>query len=165
MTYTSRWTSPLGQITLAGEGGALTGLWFEGQERYAATLTGPHEAGTLPVLEQAARWLEIYFGGGVPDFTPPLDPAGTDFSRRVWRRLLAIPRGQTVTYGQLAAELGLPAGAARVVGGAVGRNPISILIPCHRVVGANGALTGYAGGLERKRRLLALEGCSLAMEV
>ncbi len=109
-------------------------------------------------LEQAARWLDIYFSGRDPGFAPPLSLRGTAFERSVWAELMKIPFGQTATYGAIAARLGLPRGAARAVGGAVGRNPVSLVVPCHRVVGANGRLTGYAGGLERKRFLLALEG-------
>ena len=109
------------------------------------------------LFDQAERWLKLYFSGGRPDFTPPLRPRGTAFQEAVWRRLLAIPYGCTAAYGEIAASLGLPPGAARAVGGAVGRNPISLIIPCHRVVGTNGNLTGYAGGIERKKRLLELE--------
>ena len=157
MDYVWHYASPLGGIMLASDGQALTGLWFEGQKYFAAGLDGEHEEKALPVFDETARWLDAYFGGREPGFTPPLRPRGTAFQRAVWEQLLTVPCGGTLSYGQLAARLGLPRAAARAVGGAVGRNPVSLIIPCHRVVGADGSLTGYAGGLERKRRLLALE--------
>ncbi len=157
MDYTHRYLSPLGGIILASDGEALTGLWFEGQRYFGAGLHGEHTEKPLPVFDQADRWLDVYFSGREPDFTPSLRPRGTVFQEAVWRRLTAIPYGHTLSYGEIAASLGLPPGSARAVGGAVGRNPISLIIPCHRVVGTNGSLTGYAGGIERKKRLLALE--------
>ena len=157
MDYTHAYLSPLGGITLASDGEALTGLWFDGQKHFGSTLEESHTEKRLPVFEQADRWLDTYFSGKAPDFTPPLRPRGTAFQKAVWRCLLEIPYGRTVSYGEIAASLGLPSGAARAVGGAVGRNPISLMIPCHRVLGANGNLTGYAGGVDRKKRLLELE--------
>ncbi len=157
MDYTHAYLSPLGVITLASDGEALTGLWFEGQKHFGAGLDREHMEKPLPVFDQAEKWLDLYFSGREPDCPPPLRPRGTAFQEAVWNRLLAVPYGQTVTYGEIAASLALPPGSARAVGGAVGRNPISLLIPCHRVVGADGSLTGYAGGVERKKRLLALE--------
>lgn len=157
MEYTHQYPSPLGVITLASDGEALVGLWFEGQRHFGKGLTGEKAERPLPVFDQADRWLDVYFSSEKPDFMPPLRPRGTAFQEAVWRRLLDIPYGHTVTYGEIAASLGLPPGAARAVGGAVGRNPISLMIPCHRVVGADGGLTGYAGGIERKKRLLKLE--------
>ena len=157
MDYTHRYLSPLGMITLASDGEALIGLWFEGQQYFEAGLNGETAEKSLPVFDQTDRWLDVYFSGREPDFTPPLRPRGTVFQETVWRRLLTVPYSKTVTYGEIAASLGLPPGAARAVGGAVGRNPISLIIPCHRVVGTNGNLTGYAGGIERKKRLLELE--------
>ena len=156
MDQICRYASPLGGITLAGDGEALVGLWFDGQKHFAAGLNGLTENEALPVFAQARRWLDAYFSGEAPDHTPPLRPRGTPFQLAVWRLLTEIPYGQTVTYGALAARLHRP-GAAQAVGGAVGRNPLSLMIPCHRVVAADGGLTGYAGGLERKRWLLALE--------
>ena len=160
MTHVSHYDSPLGGITLAEEGGALTGLWFDGQKHFPAHLDGSADSGPTPALIEAMRWLDAYFSGRDPDFTPLLAPQGTAFQRAVWDLLLTIPYGETVTYGHLADQLarrtGKPA-SARAVGGAVGRNPISLIVPCHRVVGADGSLTGYAGGVERKARLLALE--------
>ena len=161
MDYVWHYDSPQGGITLASDGEALTGLWFDGQRHFAATLGGEHEGKPLPVFEQATRWLDAYFAGRVPDFAPPLRLIGTPFQKAVWELLLTIPYGETRSYGELAAMLaearGLRRASARAVGAAVGRNPISLIIPCHRVLGSDGRLTGYAGGLERKRALLELE--------
>ncbi len=166
MEYTHHTASPLGGITLAGDGDALTGLWFDGQRHFAEGLDPCSREGDLPVFRRAERWLEAYFNGADPGFTPLLRPKGSPFRRSVWEILLTIPRGQTLTYGEIAARLarqqGLPRMSARAVGGAVAHNPISLIIPCHRVVGADGSLTGYAGGIERKLRLLALEGADTA---
>lgn len=147
----------MGRITLASDGEALIGLWFEGQKHFGAGLAAEHTEKILSIFDQADQWLDIYFSGREPDFTPPLRPRGTAFQEAVWRRLRTIPYGHTLSYGEIAASLGLSPGAARAVGGAVGRNPISLIIPCHRVVGAGGGLTGYAAGVERKKRLLELE--------
>ena len=161
MDYTRRYASPLGGITLAGDGECLVGLWFDGQKYWGEGLDTNHREERLAVFEQAERWLDAYFGGSDPGFTPPLRLRTTPFRRAVWEVLLTIPYGQTATYGEIAKRvaerMGLPRMSARAVGGAVGRNAISLIIPCHRVVGSDGSLTGYAGGLERKRRLLALE--------
>lgn len=166
MEYIHLCRSPLGPITLSGDGEALTGLWFQGQKYFGSTLSGREEEGSLPVFDRTEEWLELYFSGRDPGFLPPLRPQGTPFRRAVWELLLTIPYGQTVTYGQLAQELAGRTGrgsmSARAVGGAVGRNPISLLIPCHRVLGAAGSLTGYAGGTDRKLRLLELEGAAFA---
>ena len=154
--------SPLGEILLAAEDGALCGLWFVGQKYEGAGLTAGSTPGPVsadPVLEKAQAWLESYFDGANPEIGFPLAPRGTAFQRAVWDALLDIPYGQTTTYGELARRLG--GASARAVGGAVGRNPVSIIIPCHRVLGADGRLTGYAGGLERKRYLLRLEGAKI----
>lgn len=159
MDSVSRYESPLGGIMLAGDGAALVGLWFCGQKHFAAGLASEHDERDLPVFAAARRWLDIYFSGRAPGFVPPLALRGSEFRRRVWRVLLGIPYGQTRTYGEIAAELGLSAGA-RAVGAAVAHNPISLIVPCHRVVGAGGRLTGYAGGVERKARLLELEGAA-----
>ena len=155
MDYTCHYDSPLGGITLASDGEALTGLWFDGQKYFADTLDAEHEEQPLPVFDEAVRWLDLYFGGEVPDFTLELSPRGSAFRRRVWDALLAIPYGHTTTYGEIAKKLGCK--SAQAVGGAVGRNPVSLLIPCHRVLGADGSLTGYAGGVDKKRSLLRLE--------
>lgn len=152
---TWHYDSPLGGITLAGEGDALTGLWFDGQAHFGSTLDTQSDKFWLPVFEDACRWLDSYFAGRIPDFVPKLDLRGTPFRHRVWQALLDIPYGETVSYGELARRLACP--SARAVGSAVGRNPVSLIVPCHRVLGSGGALTGYAGGLERKRWLLQLE--------
>ena len=130
---------------------------LEGQKRFGAGLDGTEKEGPLPAFDAADRWLERYFTGTEPGAPPPLLLAGTAFSRAVWAELLLIPYGQTATYGEIAARLGAGRAASRAVGAAVGRNPISLMVPCHRVIGADGAMTGYAGGLERKKWLLALE--------
>ena len=165
MEYTYRFSSPLGGILLSGLDDALTGLWFEGQRLYASTLSQPCEERLIPVLEQAICWLEQYFSGKAPEFTPPLAPKGTPFRQAVWDILLTIPFGKTMTYGEIAARIAMQRGLSRMsaqaVGGAVGHNPISLMIPCHRVIGFDGGLTGYGGGLERKKSLLLLEGMRL----
>lgn len=161
MQYTTTYQSPLGSITLAADGEALTGLWFEGQKYYALYLDKENEEKDLPVFQQAKEWLDIYFSGRDPDFTPPMRFTGSDFQNEVWAILAAIPYGKTRTYGDIAQELAQKRGLARMsaqaVGGAVGKNEISIIVPCHRVVGSNGSLTGYAGGIAKKVELLKLE--------
>lgn len=160
MTYTMHYDSPLGGILLAADEEGLTGAWFEGQKYFAAKLPPEHEEGTTPVLADACHWLDVYFSGREPDFTPKLHLIGSDFRQAVWALLLKIPYGQTTTYGALAKQLAEAGGkqvSAQAVGGAVGRNRISLIIPCHRVIGADGRLTGYAGGLDRKAKLLAWE--------
>lgn len=161
MLYTSHYASPLGGMTLVSDGTALVGLYFDGQKYAAEGLDATHTQKNLPVFEEARRWLDVYFSGRKPDFTPPTAPAGTAFQQSVWKILRTIPYGQTVTYGAIARRIEQNTGrriSAQAVGGAVGRNPISILIPCHRVIGADGSLTGYAGGLDKKERLLQWEG-------
>lgn len=162
MQYVSRYSSPLGDILLAADDMGLTGVWFEGQKHFARGLHGAHEARALPLFGEAKRWLDQYFSGREPDFMPPLHLIGTAFECEVWAILREIPYGGTTTYGKVAAQIaerrGLAHMSAQAVGGAVGRNPVSILVPCHRVLGAGGGLTGYAGGLDKKRALLALEG-------
>lgn len=162
MTYTTTQDSPLGRLRLAADETGLTGIWFEDGKYALEGLDPDHVEQETPVLAETRHWLEEYFSGKVPAFLPPLHPAGSPFRQAVWKLLLEIPYGQTTTYGALAAQLAKQQGrdrmSAQAVGGAVGHNPISILIPCHRVVGTDGSLTGYAGGLERKRFLLRLEG-------
>ena len=162
MVYTCKYSSPLGDILLAADEVGLTGLWFEGQKYFANTLPDEQISQETHILAEAKKWLDIYFSGEEPKFTPPLHPAGTAFRQAVWKILLQIPYGQTVTYGeiaqQLAAEQGISTMSAQAVGGAVGHNKISIIIPCHRVIGADGSLTGYAGGIDKKIALLKLEG-------
>lgn len=155
MTYTYNYSSPLGEILLAANGNGLTGLWFYGAKYFAADLEDERTEKLTPVLRQTLRWLDIYFSGSEPDFMPPLELHGSDFRRRVWAELAKIPYGETVTYGEIAKKLGVK--SAQAVGGAVGHNPVSIIVPCHRVLGADGSLTGYAGGTDKKARLLELE--------
>lgn len=157
----SRIDTPLGAMTMAGDETVLTGLWFDGQAHFGAGLTGAERARETELSRAVRAWLAAYFDGAAPEPAFALAPRGTPFQKAVWSALAEIPRGGLATYGQIAAMLSDRTGRrvpARAVGGAVARNPISIVIPCHRVVGANGSLTGYAGGLERKRRLLRLEG-------
>ena len=161
MLYTSHYASPLGGMTLVSDGTALVGLYFDGQKYAAEGLDATHTQKNLPIFKEVRRWLDVYFSGRKPDFTPPTAPAGTAFQQSVWEILRTIPYGQTVTYGAIARRIEQNTGcrmSAQAVGGAVGRNPISILIPCHRVVGTNGSLTGYAGGIDKKERLLRWEG-------
>lgn len=161
MEYAHYYNSPLGKILLASDGHALTGLWFEGQKYFAAKLDPDHEEKDLPVFAQVAEWLAMYFDGENPAFMPPLTLKGTPFQKEVWEAMLAIPFGQTTTYAKIAAEIarrrGLASMSAQAVGSAVAHNPISLIIPCHRVVGSDGSLTGYAGGIEKKEWLLAME--------
>lgn len=161
MDYINHYCSPIGNILLAADDMGLTGLWFEGQKYFALNLDKVHEERELPVFEKAKQWLDVYFLGKEPDFTVPLHFTGTDFQNDVWKILCAIPYGQTMTYGEIAkkiaAKKGLPSMSAQAVGGAVGHNEISIIVPCHRVVGKNGSLTGYAGGIDKKIKLLQLE--------
>ncbi len=147
--------SPLGTLTIVAENDVLTALLIAGQKYEALHLAGEGQERETPVLHQAKAWLDSYFAGERPDPADlPLSPKGTAFRQRVWRELLCIPYGLTESYGNLAARLG---SSARAVGNAVGRNPLSIIIPCHRVLGSDGSLTGYAGGLENKKKLLKLE--------
>lgn len=155
----TEFASPVGKLTLAGEGESLTGLWLEGQ-RYFGDPGHPERLGEAPVFPAVRRWLETYFRGMDPGPTPHMAPEGTPFQKQVWELLRTIPWGETTTYGALAQRLEAETGrrtSPRAVGSAVGRNPISILIPCHRVLGADGSLTGYAGGTERKEYLLRNE--------
>ncbi len=166
MKYTDHYDSPLGGITLAGDGEALTGLWFDGQTYFAARLDKNAREASLPVFEETKKWLNLYFTGQNPDFIPPLSFAGaSDFRRRVWEILLAIPYGKTRSYGSIAREIAAGSDkkpSAQAVGGAVGHNPVSLIVPCHRVVGSGGCLTGYAGGLDKKIALLRLEKADTA---
>ena len=163
MTYTSDYPSPLGAITLASDGQSLTGLWFDGQKYFGSTLQGETLMAQpdLHIFRQTRLWLDIYFGGEEPRFTPQLRLQTSPFRRLVWQALLSIPYGQTRTYADIARivapQMGLATMSAQAVGGAVGHNPISIIIPCHRIVGSDGSLTGYAGGIDRKQKLLLLE--------
>ena len=161
MIYAYHYRSPLGGITLAGDGEALNGLWFDGQQHFPHNLTADSTEAELPVFAQTVNWLDTYFSGKEPDFMPPISLQTTPFRRAVYDILLTIPYGHTMTYGEIAnliaAQKGIECMSAQAVGGAVGYNPIAIIIPCHRVIGADGSLTGYAGGLDRKIRLLQTE--------
>ena len=165
MLYTGYYQSPLGRLLLAADEIGLTGLWFERQRHFAQGLAPVHTDEETPILAQTRRWLDLYFRGMQPDFVPPLHPIGSAFQQSVWEILLQIPYGHTTTYGEIARQIaqkqGISRMSAQAVGGAVGHNPISILIPCHRVVGVNGRLTGYAGGIEKKIQLLTLEKCDM----
>lgn len=167
MDYIARYDSPLGRITMASDGTALAGLWWDGQRYFAQGVNAnPEEEERLPVFNLTRHWLDAYFKGKVPDFLPPLLLRGTEFRRRVWQELLHIPYGQLLSYGEIAHRITCghthQKAAARAVGGAVGHNPVSLIVPCHRVIGKNGTLTGYAGGLERKAGLLQWEQDVLA---
>lgn len=161
MKYYDTWASPLGEMWMQSEGEALCGLWFAGQKYFDLPPLRQGIRQDLPVFAETKRWLEEYFSGKALAFTPPLQLNGTPFQRMIWAMLLQIPYGETTTYGRLAAQaaekLGREKMSAQAVGGAVGHNPISLIVPCHRVVGADGSLTGYAGGVEKKARLLDLE--------
>lgn len=159
--YIHNYDSPLGKIVISSDGTALTGLCFEGQRCYDEILSGNYEQKELSVFAQAESWLDIYFSGQAPDFAPSLVLSGTPFRKAVWEIILSIPYGETMTYGEIAKIIAMHNGmtkmSAQAVGGAVGHNPVSIIVPCHRVVGANGRMTGYSGGIDKKIKLLALE--------
>ena len=161
MDYIYHYHSLLGVITLASDGEALTGLWFDEQKYFPHKLISESIESELPIFKQTVKWLDIYFSGRIPDFIPPISLNTTPFRKAVYDILLTIPYGQTMTYGEIARILakqnGVERMSAQAVGGAVGHNPVSIIIPCHRVVGADGSLTGYAGGLNKKIELLKLE--------
>jgi methylated-DNA-[protein]-cysteine S-methyltransferase len=157
-TAQTTWNSPLGPVLIARTGQGLAGVWFEGQKDHPGTLAAPQRPAD-PLLVRAVAQLEAYFAGHQRVFDLPLDLHGTPFQRSVWLALLRIPAGLTRSYGEIAREIGAP-NAVRAVGAAVGKNPVSVVVPCHRVIGGNGSLTGYAGGIERKKALLALEGRS-----
>ena len=159
--YIDTYASPLGIITMGSNGKQLTGLWFEGQKHFGDTLCDRPQHLSLPIFDETRTWLDVYFQGKCPTFTPPILLNNTPFRRTVWQLLLTIPYGETTTYKDIARQWarhhGMKSMSSQAVGGAVGRNPISIIIPCHRVIGTNGSLTGYAGGLDRKRWLLQWE--------
>lgn len=157
MTYTSSYSSPLGHVLLASDGDNLTGLWFSGQKYEGGTLEKEIKKDpSLLLFQHVNEWLDAYFGGRRPSADAlPLAPAGGAFRQSVWEVLLTVPYGKTLTYGAIAKQIGCQ--SAQAVGGAVGHNPISIIIPCHRVIGSNGSLTGYAGGIDRKLKLLDIE--------
>ena len=162
MIYTQWYNSPLGGILLAANNERLTGLWFDGEKYFAQHLGTQYEEKNIPILQQTKRWFDTYFSGKEPDFTVPVYFNGTEFQNEVWNILCTIPYGKTMTYGEIAKRIAAKRGiirmAAQAVGGAVGHNEISIIVPCHRVIGTDGSLTGYAGGLDKKIKLLTLEG-------
>ena len=167
MHYLSHYESPLGAMTMASDGDHLTGLWFDGQKYDRSTISDdaplqPH----LPIFTQTAQWLDAYFEGTAPGFTPPIRVEGSDFKKMVTSIMLSIPFGATSTYAHIAAEVARRTGrkqmSAQAVGGAVGRNPIVLIVPCHRVVASDGSLRGYAGGVDRKERLLQMEGVNMS---
>ena len=171
MVYICKYESPLGSLTAASNGMALTGLWFDGQKYFGATLSEEREERELPVFAKTRDWLDLYFQKKIPDFMPPAVLQGSEFRMAVWDILKQIPYGQTLTYGDIAKMVAKQRNqqymAAQAVGGALRNNPIAILVPCHRVLGSGGKLTGYAGGLDKKKALLALEyeASRLALEV
>ena len=170
MEYIHYYHSPLGRMTMGSDGEALLGVWFDGQKYFGSTLSnGANIEETknvfcdkkLFVFQETEKWLDLYFGGKAPNFTPRLNIKNTDFRKAIWEILLTIPYGKTMTYGEIAKKLaeqkGMKSMSAQAVGGAVGHNPFSLIIPCHRVVGAGGSMVGYAGGIDKKMRLLAME--------
>ena len=161
MVYTCTYKSLLGDMLLSADETGLTGVWFEGQKYFANTLPVERVSQETKILTEAKKWLDVYFSGKEPKFIPPLHPTGSAFRQAVWQILLQIPYGETITYGEIARQLteirNCSHMSAQAVGGAVGHNAISIIIPCHRVVGTNGSLTGYAGGIDKKISLLELE--------
>lgn len=154
----TKYESCLGPITLASRDDRLIGLWFDGQKHFGSTLYNFNYEirDDIPVFKATREWLDCYFSGRIPSFTPDIEFIGTGFQKRVWSQLLRIPYGQTTTYGKISKQIG-PGSSSRAVGVAVGRNPVSIIVPCHRVIRCDGKLGGYAGGLERKQYLLLLE--------
>jgi len=162
LEYIQKIDSPVGVLTVSSDGKNINGLWIEGQKHFLRTLEKNAQEQNLPIFEKVRKWLDIYFSGKEPDFKLPLLPKGSPFQRSVWENLCKIPYGQSTTYGDIAKNIKSQnkgkVTSARAVGGAVGRNPISILIPCHRVIGKNNSLTGYAGGIDIKIKLLQLEG-------
>lgn len=161
MQYTSSYPSPLGRLFLAAEEDGLTGAWFDGHKYFASSLNEETEEKEIPLFKDVKKWLSIYFSGKEPGFTLPLHLTGSDFQKEVWEILRSIPYGKTMTYGEIAKQIAarkrISRMSAQAVGGAVGHNKISVIVPCHRVVGANGNLTGYAGGIDKKIKLLTLE--------
>lgn len=161
MKYIGQYDSPIGDIFLSADEFGLTGLWFAGQREIP-----PFRLQETPPILAAKKWLDIYFWGKEPDFIPPLHPTGTPFQTAVWNILKTVPYGKSTTYSEIARQIAVQRNSMRMsaqaVGGAVGRNPICMIIPCHRVIGADGSLTGYAGGVDKKAKLLQLEGIPFA---
>lgn len=168
MHYLSYYKSPLGEIVLSASNQGLSGLWFVGQKYFALYFDKEHIYQEIPLFADVKRWLDIYFSGKEPNFSLPLHFTGSPFQNEVWKILSQIPYGRTTTYGQIAKQVAIKRGvskmSAQAIGGAVGRNEIAIIVPCHRVVGVNGNLTGYAGGIEKKISLLQLEGIDTTLQ-
>ena len=167
MHYVSHYESPLGTMTVASDGDRLTGLWFDGQKYDRSTISDDAVLQPLlPVFTQAAQWLDAYFEGSDPGFTPPISVEGSDFKTMVTTIMLSIPFGATSTYARIATEVARRTGrrhmSAQAVGGAVGHNPIALIVPCHRVLASDGGLRGYAGGVDRKEWLLKMEGVNMS---
>ena len=166
MHYINQYDSPLGPMLLVSDGEAIIGLWFTEQKYFAQNLQAGYVARDCQAFTSARKWLDIYFCGKEPDFTPPIKLQGSAFRLAVWKILLEIPYGCTVTYGEIAMRMAQKSGkkrmSAQAVGGAVGHNPIGIIVPCHRVVGSNGSLTGYAAGIAKKQYLLRCEQVDLS---
>lgn len=166
MQYIGYYKSPLGDLLLSNDEKGLTGIWFSGSRYFEKVLSSDYREQENTILRETKKWLDIYFSGKEPDFTPPLHITGSDFRKRVGQIMLGIPYGKTISYGDIAKiiaeERGIAKMSAQAVGGAVGHNPISIIIPCHRVVGTSGSLTGYGGGIDRKIKLLTLEKANLS---
>lgn len=166
MDFTTQYRAPVGVLKLASDGKSLIGLWIEGQKYFGAGLKETTEDNSLLLFGETKKWLDRYFAGERPGISElPLAPGGSAFRQEVWKILCEIPYGQVTTYGaiakKMAEKMGRSSMSGQAIGGAVGHNPVSIIIPCHRVVGACGSLTGYAAGIEKKRQLLALEGVEL----
>lgn len=168
MHYLSYYKSPLGEIVLSASNQGLSGLWFVGQKYFTLYFDKEHIYQEIPLFTDVKRWLDIYFSGKEPNFSLPLHFTGSPFQNEVWKILSQIPYGRTTTYGQIAKQVAIKRGvskmSAQAIGGAVGRNKIAIIVPCHRVVGVNGNLTGYAGGIEKKIALLQLEGIDTTLQ-
>ena len=156
MYYSTDYSSPLGEMLIASDGEAICGVWFYGQKHFKSTVDETIANDDLPIFKRVTEWLDDYFSGMNPEIDFKIKPEGSEFRKGVWEILSDIPYGETLTYGEIASRIS-PQMSAQAVGGAVGHNPISIIIPCHRVVGVNGKLTGYAGGIDRKIELLKLE--------
>ncbi|WP_406534259.1 methylated-DNA--[protein]-cysteine S-methyltransferase [Methanobrevibacter sp.] len=157
MYYSTCYASPIGEMLIVSDGEAICGVWFLGQKHFKSSISSDLiESDDLAIFKKAKIWLDRYFNGENPNIDFKLKPEGSEFRKRVWKILSEIPYGETLTYGEIAQKIS-PSMSAQAVGGAVGHNPIAILIPCHRVLGSNGKLTGYAGGLDKKMELLKLE--------
>ncbi|MBQ2666787.1 methylated-DNA--[protein]-cysteine S-methyltransferase [Methanobrevibacter sp.] len=156
MYHSTNYSSPMGEMLIASDGEAICGVWFYGQRYFKSTVTDDIIDDDLAVFKKVSRWFDDYFSGLNPKIDFKVKPHGTEFRQKVWKILSEIPYGETLTYGEIASRISSEM-SAQAVGGAVGHNPIAIIIPCHRVLGANGKLTGYAGGIDRKIELLKLE--------